>query len=256
MRSYISLSRTATSVAACALLLFATFTIAAAAPRAGSGARTPVFNIQLCAQQEGVTKSAMAQIRRVVANRVHKGFYIGKASIRPSGGTCLNVGIPKHISWVLSLARSISSMGQFDLGYTSVTKYYPSGTTVRYANQAITNANAKYPVFHVVIAPRGIRSSSLKVKRQKGFYYVYLSLTDHGKRVFCTFSHRHVKGYAAVVLDSQIISDPQLLAPICSGSIGVGFPSNVTINSDRGPRAMIADIKYGTLPFGLHYDVT
>jgi hypothetical protein len=210
----------------------------------------------LCAQQEGVSKAAMRQIRTVVKNRVHKGFFIGKASVRLSGSTCLNVGIPKHISWVLPLARSLASMGLFDLGYTEVSKYYSSGTNVRYANQAVTNVNAHYPVFHVVIAPRGIRSSLLSVKRYKGFYYVGISLTPHGKRVFCTFSHRHAKGYAAVVLDQQIISDPRLPGPICGGSLRVGFPSNVTINSNVGPRAMVADLKYGPLPFGLHYQVT
>jgi hypothetical protein len=257
MQSHPSLSRTVVGIAGCALLLSATFTVAVAAQRADSTSRTPVFNIQLCAQQEGVTRAAMTKIRRVVANRVHKGFYLGKASIRPSGATCLNVGIPKHISWVLSLARSIASVGQFDLGYTSITKYYPAGTNVRYADEAITNANSNYPVFHVVIAPHGIRGSSLKVRRIKGFYYVALALTSHGSKVFCTFSHRHAKGYAPVVLDRQIISDPPLPSKaICGGSLLVGFANNVSINSDHGPRAMIADIKYGTLPFALHYQIT
>ena len=247
-----------TAIFACsALFLSTTVSSASAAPGVGSAAHVPVFNIQLCAQEEGVTKTQMSQIRTVVADRVHKGFYIGKASIKPSGTTCLNVGIPKHITWIRDLAESLSSMGTFDLGYTSVTKYYPPGTSVRYANEPITNANASSAVFHVVLAPRGIRTSTSKIKRIKGYYYVNLSLTTHGARVFCTFTHRHAKGYAAVVLDHEIITDPPLPAKaICVGGLKLGFPSNVTINSKAGPRAMVADLKFGPLPLGLHYLIT
>ncbi|GEM_PF-6452032 len=226
----------------------------AAPAHAGNATRNTIrgSSILLCSAQSA-TAADMAAARKVVASRVHHGFGFRKASVRLSSSSCIAIVLPHDIRWLRWLADDVSGIGRFGFGVRvpDAKKSLPAGSAVRYIHDAVTSANKNLPVVRVIVARPGIKRRTVRLERRGRYDYAAMDFNKNGSKRFCKFTSSNIKGFAPVVLDRRVVSDPQILTAICGGSVLLGFPVARSLDHPLGPREVIADLHSGLLPIAL-----
>lgn len=208
--------------------------------------------IVLCAPA-GTNAGVMATTIHVVAKRVHKGFGFTNAKVTIRDRHCIEIVLAHRIAWLRWLAQNVSEEGSFGLGVAqpSAEKQLLPGTSVRYPHDPVTAANSNRPIVRVVIGRPSIKRWTVRIERRGKTTYVALDLTSLGSKHFCRFTSHDVKGFAPVVLDRQIVSDPEVSTSICGGTLLIGFPPGKSLDRPLGPRQVVAEVRSGLLTFPL-----
>ncbi|HEX7432240.1 MAG TPA: protein translocase subunit SecD [Anaerolineaceae bacterium] len=93
----------------------------------------------------------------------------------------------------------------------------------------------------------GTQLSSVGVTRDTlGEYVISFTLNDAGKTLFADYTTKHVKDFLGIVLDGVVISSPQVINPITTGSGQIS--GKFTYDSAN---ALAVQLRYGSLPIPL-----
>ncbi|HZS94666.1 MAG TPA: hypothetical protein VFA78_07705, partial [Chloroflexota bacterium] len=114
---------------------------------------------------------------------------------------------------------------------------YPPGQS----HPATNNCRAH---LSVVVPDSGFRRGSATTTPLSGSDSTGIDFrfTSSGSHAWCHYTTRHVGKYAAFVLDNQVLSDPMIQSPICSGQ------EELIANTKLKARMIAAYINYGPLP--------
>jgi preprotein translocase subunit SecD len=196
-----------------------------AAPSHGAPAQEATAHFVLCApDQIPVTDAEMNADLAVVQGRLVSGFGIADAQVARADGRCLDVDLPASGDQQ-SVITAISKTGALALA-DSDDQYLTPGTKVRLKCKQLgcaphtkvgkTNVHATPPVLQVVVPQQYVQQGSAQVGYDSdGNPTVTYNLVGDGADAWCNYTSSHIQGFAAIVVDNRILSDPQIEEGVC-----------------------------------------
>lgn len=217
--------------------------------------------VLMCANRgQNVTQSDMDTATNVMRNRASQGLGVTEPQVSQVGKDCISVEMPglKNQDQVMGILKQTGYLALTDSGATSL----PQGTKVKLvcstsepncapgAKVGQTNIAAKPPVMQVVVPGRYVQQGSAQVGADNlGQPDVTYTLTGRGSSDWCNFTSANVNKYSAIVLDKQVVSDPQIQGAICGGQTQI-----TGLGSTSAAQAIATYLNYGALPIAFHID--
>lgn len=193
-----------------------------------AAAQTSLAHFVLCAPVAiPVTDDQMNGDLAVVQARLNSGFGIADAQVTRSGGRCIDVDMPASDSQD-SIIGIISKTGYLALA-DSDSQYLKPGTKVKlrckqkdcapHARVGRTSIHAKPPILQIVVPQQDVQQGSAQVGTDEtGAPMVTYAIQGEGSDAWCAYTTSHIDGYAAIVVDNKILSDPQIAEPVCGSN--------------------------------------
>lgn len=217
--------------------------------------------VLLCANSgQNVTQGDMDTATNVMRSRASQGLGVTEPSVSQVGKNCISVEMPglTNQNQIITVLGKTGYLALTDSGATSLNP----GTKVKLvcapnqpncapkAKVGTTNLTANPPVMQVVVPGKYVQQGSAQVGADNlGQPDVTYTLTGRGSSDWCTFTSNNVRRYSAIVLDNQVVSDPQIQSAICGGQTqitGLGTTSQA--------QSIATYLNYGALPIAFHID--
>src|SRR5579872_248941 len=206
----------------------------------------------------------MSTARDVIQSRASGGYGVTEPQVTQVGNNCISVELPgvKNAEKAISTIGATGFLALTDSGNT----YFPPGTKVKLVCKVAgcakgypvgqSNLSAKTPVMQIIVPGTEISRGwpHLGID-QNNNDRVNFNMTGAGQtawRNYTTNQHNPNQtaptgAYSAIVLDNQVVSDPNVQGPIC-GSNGTQI-TGLTGTSEA--QKISVDLNYGALPVQL-----
>lgn len=216
----------------CAGLAVSTVAVHAHSAVASAPSQTRV-PARLCPQ--GRPAQPLVDQMRLIVSRRLVGYGLNGVTVAENGA-CLRLSLPHHRS-LRQLLLEVVSRGRLTIVQGGTLE--PRIGTLIHGNKVLVNEN-------------GIERSSVRLRTEhSGAAALFFGLVPSVRGTLCRYTSAHLHGFVLMVVDGHIAADIQMLQPLCSSLMQIGFPARASVPTYSGPLTIYLDMRFGPLPVPL-----
>jgi protein-export membrane protein SecD len=205
-----------------------------------------------------VDPDALETARKIIENRVN-GLGVAEPLVQLQGARRIIVELPglQDEQQALDLIRETGQLEFVDVGYepflpgAKIETDYVPGQGLQQPSAVRQFTADGTPIYHTVMTGEALKSAARYSDNRSGVieHYIAFELHSEWAQVFSDYTAGHVGQRLAIVLDGEVISDPQISQQIRggSGSISGSF-------TREEADALAIQLRYGALPLPLRFE--